>query len=233
MTFSEFKSYVKQEINLDLCGAQIDHFMRYWNMIKTYNEVMNITAISTENPAKVKHFLDSLYVLKYVNFENKTVCDVGTGLGLPGIAIAIAKPHVKVDLIESSKKKCAFLNEVKKELNLENIEVINSRVEDLKEREKYDIVLARALKPMNILLELISFLAKVNGQIIAYKGPNYNEELSKAENAIKKLDLKIESAPKYHLPIVELDRYLVIFKKLSATKAKYPRNFSLISQKPL
>lgn len=213
--------------------TQISLFEKYMNLLLEWNEKFNLTAITKEDEIVEKHFVDSLEILKYFDLKNKTLLDVGTGAGFPGIVLAIAVPNLKVTLLESNGKKVTFLNTVISELKLNNVTVIQGRAEELKKRENFDVVTARAVKELNVLLEISFHLVKVGGSLIAYKGSNGEEEVKKAEHAIKCLQAGEVKVINYNLPLSKDGRTLIEIKKQIHTIKKYPRNYSEIVKKPL
>lgn len=214
-----------------LTSEQIAKFELYSNLLLSWNEKFNLTAITDKNEIVEKHFIDSLFLVKYVDLADKSLLDIGSGAGFPGIPLAIVSPKAKITLLESNGKKISFLKEVVKELNLENVEIIQGRSEELKLSEAFDFVTARAVKQLNILLEIGVHLLKVRGIFIAYKG-DAKEELKEAENAIKKLSLEEIADYKYELPSGG-KRELILFNKIKATPNKYPRLYSQIVKSPL
>ena len=181
----------------------------------------------------LKHFVDSLEILNYFDLHKKSLLDVGTGAGFPGIALAIAVPDLHVTLLESNGKKISFLNEVVRELELENVDIIQGRSEELSLRETFDYVTARAVKELNVLLEISFHLVKVGGAFIAYKSSAVNEELENAKHALKCLEINDVKKYEYVLPKSKDLRCLVELKKSQKTLKKYPRNYSEIVKKPL
>ena len=160
--------------------------------------------------------------------------DIGSGAGFPGIPLAILFPNLTITLVESNGKKVSFLNEVRNELHLNNLFILQSRVEDLKGlRGEFDYVTARAVTQLNILLELAMPLLKVKGHLLAYKGSMVDIEIKQSERAIHTLDSKIYQKNIYNLPYSKDGRSLVDDIKLKETKNKYPREYSLIIKKPL
>lgn len=216
-----------------LSKSQIDAFRKYADLLLSWNEKFNLTAIIEMDEIEEKHFVDSLEILNYFDLKNKSLLDVGTGAGFPGVALAIAVPSLKVTLLESNGKKITFLKEIVKELNLKNVEIIQGRSEDLNKRENYDFVTARAVKELNILLEISFYLVKVGGSFIAYKGSNANQELENAKHALKSLQIDLVNKYEYCLPKSKDSRVLIELKKSVKTMKKYPRNYSEIVKKPL
>lgn len=214
----------------DLSKDSIGKFEIYFSMLTEWNKKFNLTAILEQNEVYEKHFIDSLMSEKYVNFSSKSLLDVGSGAGFPGIPLAINHPDLSVTLLESNGKKITFLNEVIKKLDLKNVKIIQGRSEEI--TGEYDFVTARAVKQLNILLEISSHLIKVGGNFLAYKG-NADNEINQSKKALEKLNLEIIAEYKYELPVSKDNRELIVIRKLAKTPNKYPRNYSDIVKKPL
>lgn len=223
MTYQE----LAKEFNINT--KQVDKFLNY--LLDT-NKNMNLTAITNKEEMISKHIYDSLLISKAYDFKNKTVLDVGSGGGFPGIPLAMLYPTAHFVLVDSTMKKVKYLDQVAKHLNLTNVEVKCARVEELKEIEKYDVVIARALAELRIYLELVTHLVKVKGDVIALKGKNATEELTNSENAIKKLNLSLTKIQAALIPSGE-KRMNLIFTKNKSTDKQYPREFSQIKKRPL
>jgi len=222
------------KINVVLTEEQITKLEKYYQLLKSWNEKINLTRIILEHDVYLKHFYDSLTIIKGIKLNNQNLCDMGTGAGFPGIVLKICFPNLKVTLLESINKKCLFLNEVIKELNLKDIVVVNERIEDYgrKNREKFDIVTARALATLNTLFEYSAPLLKVEGYFIAMKA-DIDCEIKETSNALKELYLSVENIVSFELPFNGGKRNLVIVKKDRPTLLKYPRKFSEIKRKSL
>ncbi|MBR3266903.1 MAG: 16S rRNA (guanine(527)-N(7))-methyltransferase RsmG [Bacilli bacterium] len=218
---------------IELNGKTVERFKKYASLLKEWNEKMNLTAITDEPEIVEKHFYDCLLPTDHDLLDDKLICDLGTGAGFPGMVWAIAYPKCVVTLVDATGKKCMFLNEVIKELNLTNAFVVNSRGEDLDMREYFDIVTARAVAPLNILLEVCVPLIKEKGLMIAMKGAKGKEELADAKKAIQKLYLKVININEQALPNDEGVRYNIILKKEKKTEKRYPRSWADIQKKPL
>ena len=216
-----------------LSNEVISKFEKYRDILLEWNEKFNLTAITDKDEIEEKHFIDSLFLDKYIPLENKTLLDVGSGAGFPGIPLAIAHPNLKVTLIESNGKKITFLKEAVKQLGLDNVEVVQSRIEEFAKRESFDIVTARAVKELNILLELTIPFAKVGGVLVAYKSILIDEELKRANHALKVLEISNIDRKDYVLPKSKDNRVLLVIFKQKPTKKKYPRNYSEITKAPL
>ena len=195
----------------------LDAFEKYVDLLLEWNEKFNLTAITKMDEIEEKHFVDSLAMLNYFDLKNKTLLDVGTGAGFPGIALAIAVPDLKVTLLESNGKKISFLNEVVRVLNLRNVDIIQGRSEELNLREEFDFVTARAVKELNILLEISFHLVKVGGAFIGYKSSSINKELENAKHALKVLNIKEIKKYEYSLPVSKDSRCLVELVKTVKT----------------
>ena len=194
-------------------------------MLQTWNRKFNLTAITNTKDIFLKHFYDSITIVKteLITTEKPiSLADIGTGAGFPGIVIAIFFKNINVTLIESNEKKCKFLNEVKEQLQLENITIVNERAEILskKEREKYDILTSRAVANLKVLCEIAIPLLKVNGYFLPLKS-NINEELENTEKLFQKLFIKLEKIISFKLPIEQSLRNILIIKKTKETENLY------------
>ena len=216
-----------------LNNEQISKFKKYLDLLLEWNEKFNLTAITEKDEIEEKHFLDSIELAKYFDIKNKTLLDVGSGAGFPGIPLAIVEPSLKITLLESNGKRVTFLREVVKELSLGNVEIIQGRSEELKSREKYDIVTARAVKELNILLEISFYLVKVGGYFIAYKSSGVDEEILNAKHAFKCLQIEEYKKYEYLLPKSKNTRVFLGILKKKATPKKYPRRYGEITKQPL
>ena len=206
----------------------------YYNFLIEENKKYNLTRITSKKDVREKHFNDSLEVFKAVEFrDGSSVADLGSGAGFPGVLLKLKNPKLKVSLIEATTKKCHFLEMLIDKLKLSGINVLNKRIEEIEEREIFDIVVSRALSDVRTVLELSSGIIKTNGQVVLYKGPSYLEELEEAEAAIKKLGYKLTKVHEYTLLDNELKRYLLVFKKNKETPSIYPRRYSNIKKQPL
>lgn len=233
MNQDKFIEEVKK-LNIEVTNDKLSKLNTYYEMLIEYNKVMNLTAITQKEDVYLKHFYDSLTISKIINLnEENNLCDIGTGAGFPGIVLKIFYPNLKVTLIDSLNKRINFLNDVIDKLELKNIEAIHSRIEDYAKdnREKFDIVTARAVAPLNILIELAIPLVKVNKYFIAMKG-NLDRE-DNYLNALNKLNSSVENLIKFKLPIEESDRTLLSIKKNQKTSRIFPRKYSDIKKKIL
>ena len=221
---------------LERCGLskeQISMFEKYRDILLEWNEKFNLTAITDPDEIEEKHFYDSFVMADFFPTNNLSLLDVGSGAGFPGIPLAIVDPSLHVTLLEANGKRVSFLKEVVKQLGLTNIEIIQGRAEELKTREKYDIVTARAVKELNILVEISFHLLKVHGVFIAYKGSSAKEELSNAKNAIKTVGGGPSVLLEHDLPISKNPRVFLRISKIRETPMKYPRSYGEIIKHPL
>lgn len=227
---------MKLEDYIKLSDEQVKQFEMYSNLLVEWNEKINLTAITEKEEIVLKHFVDSLTISQYINREGKLI-DIGTGAGFPGIPMKIYYEDLNVTLLDSLNKRVIFLKEVIEKLGLKNIEAIHSRAEDLarnpKHREKYDYAVARAVSNLSALLEYLMPYVKVGGRCICMKGPNINEELSLSKNALHELGGEIEKIDNFKLPNSDLERNLIIIKKVKNTNRKYPRKSGVPSKNPL
>ena len=224
-----------KELNIPNIDVVSEKLFKYLVLLKETNQKFNLTTITEDDEILLKHFVDSVLPYKYFDFKkHESLCDIGSGAGFPGLVLAICFPNLKITLVESNGKRVSFLNLVKNELGLSNVTVLNVRVEEFKAgRGKYDVVTARAVSQMSILIEICVPLLKVGGELLAYKGPNIEEELMNAEHALVLLDARLMEVVKYELPIKKDPRSLVVLKKMKVTRAKYPRLYTDIKSKPL
>lgn len=227
MTKEEFILYC-DKLNIKISEELYDKFFTYFEMLVEWNNKFNMTTILEEKDVFLLHFYDSLCLSKVVDLnEDKNLCDFGTGAGFPGLPIAIVFPKVSVTLVESNQKKCMFLNAVKESLKLENVTVINDRIENYssKEREKFDIVTCRAVTSIPMILEMATSLVKIDGVLVPLKS-NCEEELVKYSYLEKELGIKLIQKEVYNLPINEAYRVIPVYKKEKVTDKKYPRSYN-------
>ena len=234
MNINSFNEEVKK-LNITLTKEQMNKLEKLFELLVSYNENVNLTRIVEHDEVYLKHFYDSLTLIKAYNLKKEvSLCDVGTGAGFPGIVLAICFPQLKVTLVEKLRKRVDFLFLVKKELQLDNIFICNERAEIFARNniEKYDIVTSRAFARLNILTEICMPLVKVNGYFIPMKA-TLDEELEEARSSIETMNAKLEEVITFNLPIEESIRNLPIIKKIGNNKQKYPRKFSEIKKNPL
>ena len=219
-----------EKLGVTLTNLQLEKLNKFYELLISWNEKMNLTRITEKEDVYLKHFYDSLTISKVIDLnQNLTLCDVGSGAGFPGIVLKICYPNLKITLLDSLQKRVNYLNEIIKELELENIEAIHTRVEDYakQNREKFDVVTARAVANLKILSELCIPLVKVDGLFIAMKA-NIEEEVEISRDIIKKLDSKIEKIETFYLPVEKSIRNIILVKKLKKTNSMYPRRIEKI-----
>lgn len=204
----------------------------YYELLNEWNNKFNLTSILEEKDVFLLHFYDSLIFSKYIDLNNKSLCDFGTGAGFPGMVLALLNSNLDVTLVESNQKKCTFLNEIKKELDINNVTIICGRVENYatKNREKFDIVTCRAVTSIPIIIELSTSLVKVGGLLAPLK-TDCKEEINKYKYLLNEFNLKLEKINEYNLPINNAIRMIPIFRKNKETDKKYPRNYGTIVKK--
>ena len=234
MTEIEFVNYLKDN-GLEISSKQLEQLNMYQILLKEKNQVMNLTSITEKEEVFEKHFLDSLLFSFGEDLSDKKCIDVGKGAGFPGLVLAICYPNIQMTLLEPLTKRCNFLNEVITKLSLNNVMVVNQRCEDFCKNhiEEYDFAFARAVSRLNILLEIIVPLLKVNGYFVALKGKIYQEEINESCRAIKELNVIIEKVKEHNLPSENDVRGNIFIKKIKTTSAKYPRNYGQIKKRPL
>ncbi len=218
----------------ELSENQIKQFEKFFEMLIDANKVMNLTAITEERDVILKHFLDSCLPAKSLP-KNAQVVDVGSGAGFPAIPLKILRPDLKISMVDSLLKRVNFLNSVIATLNLKDILAIHSRAEDFAKtnRESFDVTVARAVAPLNTLLEYLLPLTKVGGIAVIYKSSKLFEELEISQNALKILGGKQQEIQEFFVDEIDSKRNILIVEKLSKTPEKYPRSKNLPKQKPL
>ena len=221
-----------EKINITLTDDQLSKLDKYYELLIEYNKVMNLTGITKYEDVLLKHFYDSLTLIKAIDLTKKlSLCDVGTGAGFPGVVLKIVFPNLKVTLIDSLNKRITFLNKVIEDLGLTNIEALHYRMEDysIKNEEKFDIITSRAVDNLTVLLELSIKSLKINGLFIAMKG-NCEEEVNILNKYINNYSCTLKNVIKFTLPIENSNRTLVVIKKNDKTNKKYPRKYKVIKE---
>ncbi|MEG1848451.1 MAG: 16S rRNA (guanine(527)-N(7))-methyltransferase RsmG [Lachnospiraceae bacterium] len=227
-----------EEFGISLNQEQIDHFLSYYEQLIEWNQVMNLTTITEFEDVIVKHFLDSLSIVKVMDMtQDLTLIDVGTGAGFPGIPLKIAFPNLKITLLDSLQKRVKFLTKIIQTLKLEDINAIHGRAEDYAKeneyREQYDVCVSRAVANLTTLSEYCLPFVKTGGNFISYKSEKIKEEAIHAEHGIKKLGGYIENQVELILPDTDIYRNLLVIHKEKNTPAQYPRQAGIPAKEPL
>lgn len=222
--------------NIQLNDIQKNQFQKYYELLVTWNEKMNLTAITAPDEVAIKHFYDSITFFFHTNIkECGKLIDVGTGAGFPGIPLKIIRPDIKLTLLDSLNKRLVFLQEVCDNLGID-AEIIHKRAEDGGRdkalREKFDVATSRAVANMNTLSEYLIPFVKVKGNMVAMKGKNGTEELNNAIGAIKTLNGKVVKCDEFTLPNGD-ERTIIVVNKTSHTPMQYPRLGGKIKNSPL
>ena len=224
----------------DLSEEKYNKFQKYMNLLIERNKNINLTAITDKDEIVLKHFVDSLTINKYI-VDNSKIIDVGTGAGFPGIPLKIYNESLDITLLDSLNKRINFLNDVIEMLNLNNIRAVHSRAEDAAKnpdyRERFDIATSRAVANLSTLVEYLLPFVRVNGICICMKGPNVDEELSRAKKAIEVLGGRIEQVDNLKLAADDaendLERNIIIIRKVRKCSNKYPRKSGMPSKEPI
>jgi 16S rRNA (guanine527-N7)-methyltransferase len=231
MNKNEFYEEMKL-LGYDLDDNQKQLLEKYYNFLVEWNQKINLTTIIEEKEVYLKHFYDSATLIKAIDFVKvRSLCDVGSGAGFPGIVIKILHPEIEIELIDSLNKRVIYLNNLITHLNLNKIKAIHSRIEEYgrNNREKYDVVTARAVAPLNILLEYCIPITKVGGYFIAMKS-NISQEIIDSETILNSLNCDVKEIIEFELPKEKSRRTLIKINKNKITDKKYPRHHNLIAK---
>ncbi|MCF7924540.1 MAG: 16S rRNA (guanine(527)-N(7))-methyltransferase RsmG [Candidatus Izimaplasma sp.] len=224
---------LREDLDKDLIELlKKPEFNIYYDYLIEQNKLMNLTGLTEINDVYYKHFYDSIYLSKVIDITNKDFLDLGAGAGFPSLPLKIINNNFNLTIVDSLNKRIEFLSRLIDKLSLKNIILIHGRAEELEKNKQFDIVSARAVARLNILLELAMPLIKINGLFIAYKSINYQEELVEAKKAISVLGGEIDRIVEYNLSN-DLKHVYIIIKKVQATPNKYPRPFAKIKKSPL
>lgn len=226
----------KQGITLTL--EQLEQFELYYQELVAWNEKMNLTGITEREQVYMKHFYDSLSLAFYQNMnEVKSMADIGSGAGFPGIPLKICFPHLKLTIIDSLSKRISFLQHVCNALKLSEVQLIHGRAEDIARqfihRDAYDLVTARAVARLSLLNEFCLPFTRKDGIFAAMKGNDPSEELNEAKHSLKELRAQLDKVESFSLPVEESVRHIIIIRKTGATPAKYPRKAGIPAKTPL
>lgn len=217
--------------DFNLTDKQLVNLETYFERIVECNKLYNITAITARDDVYLKHFADSLLALPLIP-DGARLLDIGCGAGLPSIPLKIAKPSINALLIDSVGKKIRFVESIIKELNLNYITALHTRIEDLKAKD-FDIAVARAVSGLNTLCEYALPFLKSGGRMLAYKSNDIEDELNAAQNAIKTLGGEVENIHSFSLPGTDIVRKIVEIKKVRHSPSIYPRGKNLPRTKPI
>ncbi len=224
-----------EKIKISYDNEKVEKTLRYLQLLLDYNSHTNITAIRNEKDIIEKHFLDSLLLQKFIKSSDKKAIDIGTGAGFPGMMLAIFNPNLEFTLLDSVGKKTKFLEIVKKDLNLENVEVVNMRAEEFitkGRREIYDLGFCRGVSNLAVILEYEIPFLKVGARFLPQKMVG-TTEIKNSENALKTLNSKIIEEHKLNLPFSNEERLVIEIIKNKKTDSKYPRKIGIPLKNPL
>ena len=238
MKYFELMKNACDSVGMNFDEDKYNKFITYKNLLQEWNEKINLTAITEDEEVIKKHFIDCIKAFSENQFkEAKTLIDVGTGAGFPGLPIAIMREDLNITLLDSLNKRVNFLNIIKNSLYLTNVTTIHSRAEDgtrkKEPREKFDIATSRAVANMAVLSEFCLPYVKVGGYFIALKGPAITDELNDAKNAIGTLGGKLIEVIEVSVEGTDLKHNLVVIKKVKETPKTYPRKAGSITKKPI
>ena len=221
------------ELGLDDGGTP--SLLRYGELLLEKNKVMNLTAITEPQDVAALHFLDSAALLTLADFRGKSVVDVGTGAGFPGMPMKILEPSIHMTLLDSLGKRITFLQEVCEDLGLTDVQCVHARAEEFaaEHRQGFDFAVSRAVANLRVLCELCLPLVKVGSTFLSMKSVESDGELEQAEKAIRLLGGQVERTADYRIPGTEVTHRVIFIKKVAETPKKYPRPFAKIKKNPL
>ena len=222
------------EWGLELSPQALEGFETYYACLSEANQVMDLTAVMGEEETARRHFLDSLSLLRFADFRNARLIDVGSGAGFPGLPLLLAEPSLRLTLLDAQQKRVDFLASLCERLGLK-VSCVHARAEEAAleagERDGYDYAVSRAVARLNMLTELCLPFVRPGGAFLAMKARDCEEELAEAGNAIRRLGGRLEALEKF--PVAEVERALVVVRKTAPTPKGYPRRFAKIKKEPL
>ena len=228
---------ILQDWNIDIDKKQLEQFDLYFRLLIDRNKKINLTSITDHDEVIIKHFADSIAILRSDKLTGLSLIDIGSGAGFPGIPLAIMCPDIDLVLVDSLSKRVGFLEDIISELGLTKVRAVHGRVEDLghdlKYRESFDIAVSRAVAKLDILCEYCLPFVKPGGKFVSYKSGNIEEELSCAGHSLLCLGGSVERTDVYEIPSTDLKRSLIYISKTGVTDNKYPRRAGIPSKKPL
>lgn len=238
MSFKDLMKEAAKDVDMEFTDKQYEKFIKYMRLVQEWNQKINLTAITEDEEFIKKHFIDCIKAFKSNELKKaKTLIDVGTGAGFPGLPIAIMKDDIQVTLLDSLNKKVNFLNLVVSELELKNVKTIHSRAEDgardINLREKFDVAVSRAVANMAVLSEFCLPYVHVNGFFIALKGPAVEDELKGCKNALGILGGKLKEVIEVDIEDTDLKHNIVVINKIKECPGLYPRKAGSINKNPL
>ncbi|AIQ61735.1 16S rRNA (guanine(527)-N(7))-methyltransferase RsmG [Paenibacillus borealis] len=236
-TAAQFAALLNER-GLQLSTKQLEQFEQYFQELISWNEKMNLTGITERSQVYTKHFYDSLSLAFYINMdETKTLADIGSGAGFPGIPLKICFPHLKLTIVDSLNKRISFLQHVCDTLGLTGVQLIHGRAEEVARqyvhRDAYDVVTARAVARLSLLNEFCLPFTRKDGVFAAMKGSDPAEELAEAKRSFKELRAELQKVESFSLPVEESARHIILVRKTGATPAKYPRKPGVPAKSPL
>lgn len=226
------------QAGLEISDSQLNKFTKFYELLISENEKYNLTAITEQNEVVIKHFIDSALIFNLdFNFAKSKIIDIGTGAGFPSIPLKIMDETINITALDSLNKRINFIELVKKELNITNLNAVHGRAEDFGQspvyREKYDFAVSRAVAELRLLLEYVMPFVKVNGFFLAYKSLKSDQELIDAKNALEKMKARIVEIRTIQLPENMGTREIIIIQKMGVLDKKYPRKPGIPKKSPL
>lgn len=238
MDFYNIMKTAADEVNIEFNEDMYNKFIKYMRLVQEWNQKINLTAITEDEDFIKKHFIDCIKAFKSPELKNaKTVIDVGTGAGFPGMPIAILREDIEVTLLDSLNKRINFLDLVVRELGLKNVTTIHSRAEDGARnknlRESFDIATSRAVANMAVLSEFCLPYVKISGYFVALKGPAIEEELESSKKALSILGGKLLRVDETIIEDTDLNHNIVVVEKIKECPKTYPRKAGTVTKKPI